>query len=379
MKIRALKLRDRRFTNWHTELEDRWNYDDLRRDPGYVKDWISFDCCLYVPQQERVYCGLTSLDGEIFWAYDRRSRSFLNCGYASLNDGFDAKFHRSLVLHPVTGHLYAATALLHDIDRYWEAPGGVIVRYDPATGHLEKIAVPMPHHYIQMICLCKQRNTIYGVTFTPERMFSYDLNTGAARDLGPISSGFEFTQAQNIELDDEGCAWSPWSVTRAWQNSPGPDSKRLCKFDPRVEKIIFFTTGLPKPGHESEFVRMDGLFNFNTGDLFCTGGNGSLYGIDTNTAKVRYLGTPIAERPSRLSSMKIGPDGCAYGVAGMKGSCEIVRFNPRTEEYQLLGDVHAGEERCWQVHDVAVTPDGTIYACENDNPYRSSYLWEIAL
>ena len=34
---------------------------------------------------------------------------------------------------------------------------------------------------------------------------------------------------------------------------------------------------------------------------------------------------------------------------------------------------------CWQVHDVAVTPDGTIYAGENDSPYRSGYLWEIRI
>jgi hypothetical protein len=379
MKIRALKLKDRHFANWYTEVEDQWNYDDLRGDPAYLHEWISFDCCLFLPGEDRLYCGLTCLDGEIFWAFDRASQTFVNCGYKSLNDGFDAKFHRSLVRRDKDGCLYAATALLHDIDRYWEGPGGVIVKYDPTNGKLEKIAVPMPHHYIQMICLDQQRDMIYGVTFTPERMFSYDLNTHTSRDLGPISSGFEFTQAQNIELDDDGCAWSPWSVTRAWQNSPGPDSKRLCKYDPRTGKVVFFTTGLPKPGRKSEYVRMDGLFNCNTEDLFASGGNGSLYRIDTKTGKVRYLGTPIDNRPSRLSSMKMGPDDFAYGVTGMEGKCEVIRFNPKTDSYQLLGPVFAGEDRCWQIHDIAVTPDGTIYACENDNPYRSSYLWEITL
>jgi hypothetical protein len=168
-------------------------------------------------------------------------------------------------------------------------------------------------------------------------------------------------------------------VAACWQNTPGPDSKRLCKYDPRLDKFVHFKTGLPKPGKESEYVRMDGLFNFGTGDLFATGGNGSLYRIDLKTGKARYLGTPIEERPSRLSSMNLGPDGCAYGVGGMEGKCEAIRFDPTTEKYELLGPLVAGEDICWQIHDVAVTPDGTMYACENDNPFRSSYLWEISL
>ena len=379
MKVTALKLKDRRFSNWRSEVENRWNYDDLYRDPAWFNDWISFDCCLFLAEKDILYCGLTHLGGDIFWAFDRGSRTFVSCGYKSLNDGFDAKFHRSLVRRESDGCIYAATALLHDIDRYWEARGGQIVKYDPAGGQLERIAVPMPHLYIQTICLDQQRGMIYGVTFTPERMFSYDLKAGIARDLGPISSGFEFTQAQNIELDDEGCAWSPWTVTRAWQSSPGPDSQRLCKYDPSTEKFIYFKTGLPKPDKESEYVKMDGLFNLGTGDLFAAGGNGFLYRIDTNTGKARYLGAPIVDRPSRLSSMKLGPDGAAYGVVGMEGNCEVIRFDPRCEKYDLLGPVIDGEQRCWQVHDIAVTPDGTIYACENDNPYRSSYLWEIIL
>jgi len=379
MKVEALKLKDRHFSNWHSEVENRWDYDDLRRDPGWLHDWISFDCCLFLPEQDRLYCGLTCLDGDIFWAFDRGSRSFMNCGYTAINNGFDAKFHRSLLRRKKDGCLYAATALLHDIDRYWEAPGGAIVKFDPANGKLERLAIPMPHQYIQMICLDEERDVIYGTTFTPERMFSYDLGTGSSRDLGPISSAFEFTQGQNIELDDEGCAWSPWSITRAWQNNPGPDSKRLCKYDPKAGKFVYFKTGLPMPGNESEYVKIDGLFNFQTGELLATGGNGSLYRINTGTGKATYLGTPIEDRPSRLSSMKLGPDGCAYGVTGKDGQCEVIRFNPKTYKYQLLGPVTSGEDRCWQVHDIAVTQDGVIYACENDNPYRSSYLWEISL
>jgi hypothetical protein len=111
--------------------------------------------------------------------------------------------------------------------------------------------------------------------------------------------------------------------------------------------------------------------------MFATGGNGSIFRIDISTGYATCLGTPIADRPSRLSSMKLGRDGAAYGVAGMLGECQLIRFDPAAGRYELLGAVRDGDASCWQIHDVAVTPDGTIYACENDNPHRSSYLWEI--
>ena len=92
-----------------------------------------------------------------------------------------------------------------------------------------------------------------------------------------------------------------------------------------------------------------------------------------------FLGTPIEARRSRLTSLVMGPDGTAYGVAGRDGHCEVLRFLPRSGKYELLGAVTDGENPCWQVHHVAMTPEGVLFTAENDNPYRSSYLWEITL
>ncbi|MEN6605137.1 MAG: hypothetical protein ABFD86_22235 [Bryobacteraceae bacterium] len=379
MKITALKLKDRSFDNWHAEVQNRWNYKDLKQDGAYCRDWISFDCCLYLPHANRVYCGITSLQGDVFWGYDRATKSFFDCGYGAISEPYDAKFHRSLVHRSKDGCLYAAVALLHDIDKYWDAPGGGIVRYDPVTGKIEKIAIPLPHHYIQSICLDEARDVIYGLTFTPERMFRFHIPTLETVDLGPISSGMSFTQGQNVELDGEGCAWSAWTVTRAWQDLSGPDSHRLCKYDPATARIQFFNTGLPDPNGGEGNVKLDGLAALGPYGLFATGGNGSVYRIDTTTGRVTWLATPIPGRPSRLSSLKRGPDGAAYGVAGMQGNCTVVRFDPAKEHVELLGPLADGDCSCWQIHDVVVTPDGVIYACENDNPYRSSYLWEIQL
>jgi hypothetical protein len=76
--------------------------------------------------------------------------------------------------------------------------------------------------------------------------------------------------------------------------------------------------------------------------------------------------------------MALGYDGFAYGVTGRDGNCELLRFDPNKETYELVGQVKdASGVHCWQTHDIVIVPDGTIYAGENDVPSRSGYLWEI--
>lgn len=380
MRVRAKKLRDVGYgTRWFDEVQDRWNYDDLKADPAWRTGWISVDCLLYDERDDRVYMGITSLAADIFRAYERESNTFVDLCYDRIADPYDAKFHRSLVRWERDGCLYAAIALLHDVDHYWDAPGGAIVRYDRLKNEIAKIGIPLPHVYIQSICLDQARGVLYGISFTPERMIRFDLASGRAEDLGPIGSGLAMAQGENIELDGEGCAWCGWGVTRAWQNEPGADSHRLCKYDPRAGRIRYFDAGLPNPDGSYGYTKVEGIFNLGQDCLYASGGNGSLYRVDTQTGMGTYLGTPIPDRPSRLASLRLGPDGAAYGVVGREGRCQVIRFDPRTERYELLGPVVDGEIACWQVHDVAVTPDGVLYAGENDNPYRSSYLWEITL
>jgi hypothetical protein len=43
-----------------------------------------------------------------------------------------------------------------------------------------------------------------------------------------------------------------------------------------------------------------------------------------------------------------------------------------------LADAESGES-IWHIHGLTIASDGTIYGGENDVPYRSGYLWEIAL
>src|SRR5512146_220578 len=166
MRITYHKLQNENFGRQsHKEIEDHWEYADFKRNDRWRRGWISFDCIFYHAGDNRLYLGVTSFDADIFHAFDRRSGQFIDLGYSRVAHPQDAKFHRGLVRWEKDGCLYGAIALLHDVDRYWDAPGGAIVRFDPATRSLEKIAIPLPHIYIQSICIDQERSVLYGQTF----------------------------------------------------------------------------------------------------------------------------------------------------------------------------------------------------------------------
>jgi hypothetical protein len=379
--IRSHKLRDRDFGDeWVSTIEDRWNYDDFLQNERWRKDWISFDGVLHCPLNDRIYCGITSFDADVFKIFDRESGTFIDTDFAKVVDPFDAKFHRSMELTGDGTTLYMATALLHDIDKYRDAPGGGIFRHDIRSGTTEKLGIPIPHVYVQSIALDESRGVVYGMHFTPEHLSVFDLETRKGRDLGIIGSGFAMAQGENVILDDDGCAWFGWGQTRAWQSAPGVDSLRLAKYCPLDDRIEFFERGLPRADGAYGYAKVEGLFNLGTGCLYASGDNGSLYRLDLATAKADYLGTPIADRPSRLTSLAMHTDGYAYGITGRNGSCCLLRFDSSNDTFELGNPiVDADDVAMWQCHDVAIAPDGVMYAGENDHPQRSGYLWEIQL
>lgn len=379
MKITTRKLRDERFgSQWRDEIENRWDYADFKRAPKWRNGWISFDNLAYCPVNDSVYCGITSFAGDIFKAYDRKTGSFLDLGFGGIADEYDAKIHRSFCWGD-DGSLYAAIALLHCIDRYYEAPGGAVLRIDPRGGVVEKLGIPAPHVYLQSLVLDPARKVFYGLGFHPQCLVRFDLATRAGRILGYITSGYGGgVMSENLALDDSGCVWSNWGMTRAWQYSPGPDSVRLCKYDPREDRLMFFQRGLPVPGKTGEFAPVESFHNFGDGCLYAGAHNGSLYRIDPETAAAEYLCNPVSGRRSRLAALAKAGDGVAYGIVGRDGQCELARFLYREGRAELLGPIldKAGNA-LWQCHDLALAPDGVLFAGENDNPFRSGRLWEI--
>lgn len=379
MKVRSLKLRDESFGNeWAEVVENRWTYEDFKKNERWRKGWISFDSAVYNPGDERVYCGVTSFDSDIFVAYDRRAGRFVDLGVRNFWDGYDAKFHRGLI-RGSDGVIHGAIALLHCIDRFTEALGGAVVRYEPATGRIEKLGIPVPHVYIQSLVIDEKRGMAYGLGFHPQCLVGFDLAKRTGRFLGYITSGYGGgVMSENIELDDDGCVWSCWGLTRAWAYDPGPDAVRLCKYDPRADRIVFYQKGLPRPDGAHGFVPVESFHNFGDGWLYAGGRDGDLYRIDPATADAQHLCTPVTGRPTRLASMVKSEDGVAYGIVGRNGQCELACFHYRRGSVEIVGPVRdeAGVAM-HQCHDIVMAKDGTLYACENDNTARSSYLWEI--
>lgn len=382
MKIKSYKLMDERFGNqWFDEIKGHWDYDDFISDDKWRKGWISMDCALYNEEEDRIYLGITSFDADITKAFDRKTGTFIDLGYKKIADPYDSKFHRALVKRKSDGSIYAAIALLHCSDRQWDAPGGAIVRYDPKTNNIEKLCIPIPHVYIQAMVLDEERDLLFCQCFPPEYLITYSLRTGEVKNLGLVGSGIEgMAQGENIEFDNDGNLWGPWCLTRAWAGSKDEDMNRIFCVPAGSDKIEFLKTGLPKRDGSYGYEKMEGIFNLGDGYMYASGGNGSLYRIDTSNGKATYLFTPISDRPSRLASMVVAPDGYAYGVVGRNGNCRLLRFDFKNTKYELLGKIiDENGEACYQVHHIISTNDGTLYACENDNHYRSSYLWEIKL
>jgi hypothetical protein len=139
-------------------------------------------------------------------------------------------------------------------------------------------------------------------------------------------------------------------------------------------------TGLPSLNGDHGYAKAEAFFNFHDGFLYASGANGSFYRIDPETGTAEHLFTPTPDRPSRLSSLVETDDGIAYGVTGRAGNCELMRVNYKAGTFEKLGRIVDEEGNAlWQSHDIVTANNGTLYICENDNPYRSSYLWEVKL
>lgn len=376
--VRARKLRDTKFDNFFTEVQHRWDYSDFvdGEQPDWMNDWISFDSVLADDQRGKIWCGLTHFPGDIFWEYDRASRKFTSLGFQSVGDKYDAKFHRALTFDK-HGAIWAATALLHDVDRYNEAPGGAIVRFDPDSRKIEIVVRPIPHVYIQSIVLDQDRGILYGQTFTPEKLFAFDLESKKCTELGAIGSGFSMGQGETLAIDRNGNLWGTWTITRAWLGSPGGDQYRLWRYHPQKGKIEYLKYGLPTRSGGGGFAHADGVHTGPDGAVYMGTAEGLLCRIDPDSGKVNVIGKPGPH--TRLAGMANGPDGNLYGSAGRDGSAVLFRYNPKTEELSRLGSIFDPTigENAYQIHDMSICRDGTIYLGENDVPYRSGYLWEV--
>lgn len=376
MKVKAHILKNRRFDNWDSEIVGRWTWHDLRADPGYYHDWISFDGVAWHPTLKQVYCGLTVLDNDIFQALDPTTGEFRSLGFQQVGDRFDAKFHRSLELDD-DGSFYCATALLHDQDVQLDAAGGKLLRFDPFTETFRLLAVPVPHHYIQSITLDRQRRIIYGFTYPGEYFFRYDIETGQSRTLAFVGNGISMCQPHHFVVDGEGVVWATWGQTRAFEDVPVLNF-HLFNYHPETDQFTWFPFGLPR-ATEDDLGLVDGMLLASDGMIYIGTKVASLIRLNPRTAEMELLGRPGPQ--SRMAGLAEGSDGRIYMACGTFDETSIFAYDREQGEFIDHGLIYdqelgAGPVR---IHDIAITEDLVIYGGENDNVTRSSYVWECRI
>jgi hypothetical protein len=380
VSVRAHILKNRKFDNWASEVEGRWKIEDLRADEGYCHDWISFDCLGWDEKSHKLYVGLTSINNDIFYVYDPVTEKFTSLNFQRIADKFDAKLHRSLEVDN-DGMIYAATALLHDVDQQHEAKGGKLLRYDWVKDQYKVLAIPVLHHYIQSIILDRKQHIIYGFTYPGEYLFRYDLDTHECRTLAYIGNGIMMCQPHSASLDKYGRLWGTWGESRAFEDIPGPVPIRIFCYDPDKDQFTWFQHGFPKV-HKDDPARIDHMMLADDGMIYAGTVAGGFSLLDPETGNVEDLGRPfpgprLAGLVQGLNGLIYGAGNAGYGVAG-EGEARLFALDPKTKDLEDLGPIF--DERikagAVKVHMLVATGDGTLYAGENDNTLRSSYLWE---
>ena len=378
--VRAHILKDRKFDNWVSEVEGRWKFEDLRADSGYCNDWISFDSLAWDITTSKLYVGLSTLSGDIFYVFDPAQDKFVSLGYQRFGDKFDAKFHRSLEMDE-DGTIYAATALLHDMDQQREAAGGKLLRYDPTCAQYSLLAIPVPHQYIQSILLDRRRRSIYGFTYPAEYLFRYDLASGDCRILAYIGNGVIMCQPHCGVLDAKGRLWGTWGENRAFEDVLGPVPIRIFCYDPEADRFTWYQHGFPKVD-STDPARIDHMLLAKDSMIYAGTVAGGFSRLDPETGKVEALSKPFSG--PRLAGLVQASDGLIYGAGNAgygpsgRGEARLFAFDPKSNHCQDLGPIldRRLDASAVRIHMLVDAGNGTLFAGENDNVLRSSYLWE---
>jgi len=384
MRTTAHRLKDKQFPNFWTEVDPHWDYDDFYKDAGkdYYDAQISFDCVLADDQRDQVWCGVATFGRDICYAFERKTGQFKKLDYAGVGDRYDAKFHRALQFDN-DGKLWAATAMLHDPAHYFDAPGGAIVKIDPDTDKIEIVDRPIKHCYIQSIIFDNTKRYLFGQTYTPEWFFRYDTQTGECKVIASLGQsgggeGSGLYQCEQLAVDRNNNVWGACGMNRAWGHTMGLSQHRLLRYESNTQTVHHMKTSVPTLTGGSG--KVDAYAVGPDGEIYAsTVGEGLLHRIDPDTLEIHTVGVPGTQKGQRLSAMKSFKNGKLYGVCGKGGVAELFSYDPKADQLERIGVIYDNDSNigAYQIHDITICDDGTIFAGENDVPHRSSYLWEI--
>lgn len=399
--VQAHALRHYKLAGWDEKIAGRWSYRELAADPVWFKGWISFDAVRWNPYDKKLYCGLNSMDGDLLYAFDPGTRQFECMNTQSWTDQYDVKIHRTLLLNPHDRCLYFGTSLLHDLDQQREAKGGKLVKFDPQRRNYEIIGVPAPHLYIQSIAADWEREILYEFTYPVEAVLTTRLKNKSSEILSYIGNPTMFAQPHNAVVDRDGWLWGTYAETRAWDETIGREPIRIFKYHPEENRFVWFDHGLARkeatnqlladppgiPGvasalgetrHKEDFGFCDSMIYDGAHFIYAGSVAGVLSRIHTQSGKVEKIANLMAT--GRFPALAI-QDGILYGAGGMKGQTQLIRWDTNTDRIECFSNLvdPAIDDAPARIHEMAVDDGHQIYLAENDNHYRSSFLWSVEL
>lgn len=399
--VKAHILRNYKLEGWEEKIAGRWSYKQLASDANWFKGWISFDTVAWNPNDQQLYCGLNSMDGDLLYRFDPSSSEFESMDTQQWADRFDVKIHRTLLLSPKDQCFYFATSLLHDLNQQREAKGGKLLRFDPSNQCYKLIGVPAPHLYIQSIAADWNRGIIYSFTYPAESLVKTDLATGKSSLIAYLTNATMFVQPHNAVVDKDGWLWGTYAETRAWDETTGSEPVRIFKYHPEGDRFIWYNHGLSRkadtnqllvnppgpPGissslagtrHSNDYGFCDSMAYDGERYVYAGTVAGVLCRIEAATGAVEKIANVTAT--GRLPALLI-KNGVLYGAGGMNGHTQLIRWDTKSDRIQGYTDLTdlALQERPARVHDVAVDDAEQIYLAENDNHKRSSHLWAVQL
>jgi len=331
---------------------------ELREAMPDVRVVLAITSVLYNPADGLIYLGLTDHDNELLWTYDPSSGAFAQRHFVQVAEKYDVKIHRSFALDPQDGSLYTASAGLHDERYYLEAAGGKIFRHDTAADRTERLAIPVPHEYIQTMCLDPRRRVIYGHCYPTPQMFAYHLDRD---ETVPLGRG---TLPHRAGCDSAGNLWGTIG-------SPPP---HLFRYNPDDGMQV---TDAVMPRLNGDVQAMNVIYQAPDEELCYIGtSGGALLRFDTDAVSLEYLGKPLLD--TRIEGLQVGNDGLLYGCGGWYGT-EIFAYDRGACRFHNLGPIADPtlDIRCIIPHDMTIDDDGTIWTGETDMTGRSTAaLWE---
>ena len=370
LTVKPHKIYDRKFTNWETEVRNKWVYDDFVSDEAYCKEWISVTCLAYHEPTDSVYIGIGSFSKELLWRLDCKTGKIESVGYEKVGDRYDGKFHRSLILDG--DEIYAGAALFHDVDKQFVAKGGRIVKYDINKKEFEFLGLPCERIYIQSMTYDKKRKMLYGFGASPEVFWKFDIEKREGGLVAYIGSGAEFAESHNPVVDDDG---NVYGILRAFAFETGPDSLRLFCYHADTDTMEFLPISLPKKDANDK-ANIDCAINGGDGYLYFGTTSAQLIRFDPKERTCEVLHSVPGAR--RLAGLDRNPkDGYLYGITGEDYDTKLFCYD--TKNNKLLWEeefVSENGERPVRIHYMTFSPDGRLFAGENDNHDRSCYLWE---